>query len=177
MASEDYARATGSPRSIILDGREYQVSKFTPRDIGDLQAWLKDQVPDPRLEARKLMEGMPDAVAIEVWRTMAGEAQHWPPTISDDRSTDLLTCTTEGTARLLWVTLRRHNGVTLEEATKLAGNVSIDDLGEVMRLAGPESAAVPKATESQATTTNRGTNGSEPNSQRFTAGLSTKSTT
>ncbi len=143
--SDDYARATGSPRCIRINGSEYQVSKFTPRDIGDLQAWLKSEVPDPKLEARKLLEGLPDAVAIEVWRTMAEESKSWPPTIGDERGNQLLTSTSEGIARLLWVSLRKFNRVDLPKARELSEVVELSEINELVRLASPESADVPKA--------------------------------
>lgn len=143
--SDDYSRATGSPLSIEIDGREYRVSKLTPRDVGDIQAWLKSEIPDPRTEARKMLEGLPDAVAIEVWRTAAEEAKAWPPTLGDDRGNNLLMSSTEGVARLIWVTLRKHNGVDLAQARKLADHLDIEQVGTLIKLASPESADVPKA--------------------------------
>jgi len=137
MASDDYAKATGSPSSIRINGSEYRVSKFTPRDIGDLQQWLKEQIPDPKVEARKLLEGLPDAVAIEIWKTQAEAAKDWPPTIGDDRAQDLLVTTSEGSARLLWVTLRKHNQVDLEKARALAQEAEIETIQQVVRLASP----------------------------------------
>ena len=142
--SDDYARATGAPLSIEIDGKEYRVSKFTPRDIGDIQSWLKSEIPDPRITARKMLEGLPDAVAIEIWKTMAEEAKSWPPALGDDRGNDLLIGTTEGAARLLWVTLRKHNGIDLEKARKLTENVDLEQLTRLINLATPESADVPK---------------------------------
>jgi hypothetical protein len=143
--SEDYARAAGSALSLTIDGKEYRVSKFTPRDVGDLQAWLKSEIPDPRVEARKLLEGLPDAVAIEVWRTMAEEAKSWPPTLGDERGNQLLTTSTEGVARLIWVALRKYNGIDLAKARELAGVIELGEVNELVRLASPESADVPKA--------------------------------
>lgn len=143
--SDDYARAAGSPRSITIDGKEYRVSKFTPRDIGDIQSWLKSETPDPRQEAKKLMEGLPEIVAVEVWRTLAEEAKSWPPSLGDSRANDLLIGSTEGAARLIWVTLRKHNGVDLAKAREIATTIDMSDLNELLRLASPESAEVPKA--------------------------------
>lgn len=141
---DDFARATGSPNSIRINGATYLVSKFTPRDIGDLQAWLKSEIPDPRIEAKRLIDGLPDAVAIEIWRTMAQEAQSWPPSIGDERSNTLLTTTSEGITRLLWVTLRKHNRIDLAAARELADVVELDTITELVRLASPESTG-PKA--------------------------------
>lgn len=143
--SDDFARATGSPLYVTINGKEYRVSKFTPRDIGDIQAWFKSEVPDPRVEARKFIEGIPDAVAIEVWKTAVEEARNWPPTLGDERSNDLLVASSEGVARLLWVTLRRHNGIDLPQARQLVDHLDIGDIAELIRLASPESADVPKA--------------------------------
>lgn len=141
---DDFARAAGAPNSIRIDGKEYLVSKFTPRDIGDLQAWLKTEIPNPLIEAKRLIEGLPDAVAIEIWRTMAEESKFWPPTLEHERSNTLLTTTTEGIARLLWVTLRKNNRVDLAAARELADNIELNTITELVRLASPESGG-PKA--------------------------------
>lgn len=142
--SDDYARATGAGSFITIDGKEYHVSKFTPRDIGDLQAWLKGEIPDPRLEARKMIEGLPDAVAIEIWRTMASEAKNWPPTLADERGRDLLVSSAEGNARVLWVALRKYNRVDLAKARELADVIDMEQIGKVITMGFPESTDVPK---------------------------------
>lgn len=139
--AEDFARAVGSPRTIEIDGKEYLVSKFGPRDIGDLQAWLKDQIPDPRLEAKKLIDGVSDAVAIEIWKTMSEEAKSWPPTIFSDEGINLIMSSTEGVARLLWVTLRRENRIDLARARDLVDDVGLDQIGKLIELASPETEA------------------------------------
>jgi hypothetical protein len=142
--SDDYARATGASGFISIDGKEYRVSRFTPRDIGDLQAWLKNEIPDPRIEGRRMIEGLPDGIAREIWLTYANEAKNWPPTLGDDHGNTLLTTTTEGVARLLWVTLRRYNGIDLVKARELAAMVEISQINDIVRLASPESDNAPK---------------------------------
>jgi hypothetical protein len=144
--SDDYSRATGAPGSLRLAGREFLVGKFSPRDIGDLQAWLKEQVPDPRARARELIQGMPESVALQIWKDLSEEARDWPPSFGSAKATSLLTTNGEGIARLLWVTLRRHNpGFNLEAARALADQVDFDDVNRVIALASPESATDPKA--------------------------------
>lgn len=143
--SEDYAKATAAPSLITINGREYRVGKFGPRDIGDFEAWLKKQVPDPRLMARELCAGLPDAVAIEVWRDLSAEAMNWPPSVESRLGNKLLMGTHEGHALLVWVSLRRHNAdFTLEQARSLTQNDDNIAL-EVARLSYPEPTFDPKA--------------------------------
>lgn len=148
--SDDYAKATAAPGFIVINGREYRVGKFGPRDIGDFEAWLKTQVPDPRLIAKELCAGLPDAVALEVWRDLSAEAMNWPPTVESRQGNKLLMQTWEGHALLVWVSLRRYNaGFTIEEARLLTKNN--DELAiEVARLAYPEPDFSPKSQETGA---------------------------
>lgn len=146
--ADDFARSTASPRTITLAGREYLVGKFSPRDIGDLQAWLKEQIPDPRREAREFMEGLPDAVAIEVWKDAVERSKEWPPTIQSTIGFGLLTTSHEGNARMIWVTLRRHNpGFTLDRAREIADLVGLDDINRLVSYASIDGDGVPKKDE------------------------------
>ena len=77
--AEDFAKLTASPVPIVIQGVQYLVGKFSRRDLGDLQAWIKSQVPDPRLMAREICAGLSDAVAIRVWEDLSREAELWPP--------------------------------------------------------------------------------------------------
>jgi hypothetical protein len=143
--AEDYAKATAAPRFITIGEKEYRVGKYGPRDIGDLEAWLKTQVPDPRLKARTLCEGLPDAVALEIWRDLSMEAASWPPSIDSRQGNKLLIETWEGNAMVVWVSLRRHNGgFTLEDAKRLTKDD--DSLAtQVVTLSQPEPDWSPKA--------------------------------
>jgi hypothetical protein len=129
----------------MIGDREYRVGKFGPRDIGDFEAWLKKQVPDPRLMARDLCAGLPDAVAIEVWRDLSAEAVNWPPTVESRIGNKLLMGTHEGHALLVWVSLRRHNAsFTIDQARELTRDNDQIAL-EVARLSYPEPTFDPKA--------------------------------
>jgi hypothetical protein len=144
VPSEDYAKATAAPRYVTINGREYRVGKYGPRDIGDLEAWLKTQVPDPRLMARELCAGLPDAVALEVWRDLSAEAMNWPPDVTSRIGNKLLMNTWEGHARLVFASLSRHNAdFTLDEARTLT-KADCELAIEISNLSWPEPTFDPK---------------------------------
>ncbi len=146
MSAEDYARATDSTQTVEIDGKSWQVSKLTPRDIGDLQAFLKEQVPNPRLLARDLCAGMGDELAKHIWDSLNEEYRSWPPSLGTAEGNQLILHTFEGNARLLWVVLRRHNRhVDLDRARELAEAVDLDLINRVLAMALPEYASDPKA--------------------------------
>ncbi len=142
---DDYAKDTAAPSFITIGDRDYRVGKFGPRDLGDLQAFIKSRVPDPRLMARELCAGLPDAVAIEVWRDLSAEASRWPPSYDSREGCEVLMATWEGHAQVVWISLRRHNAdFTLERARQLTEH---DDelMMKVFILAQPEPTFDPKA--------------------------------
>jgi hypothetical protein len=142
---DDYAKAAASPRTVTIGEVAYKVSKFGPRDLGDLQAWLKSQIPDPRLMAKELCAGLSDAVALEIWRDLSQEAQDWPPTITSQEGNRLLMVTHEGNAQVLLVALRRHQaGFNIEQARKIAETISLDEITSVLNAGFPEPTFDPK---------------------------------
>ena len=146
--ADDFARATGAAGTYQIGDQTYLISKLSPRDIGDLQAYIKEVCPNPRAEALALIRegGLPEPIAMEVWKTAVEESRDWPPSMSDERGNQLITMTFEGNARLLWVLLRRYQpGVDLAKARQLAELITLDDLGALMALGAPESASDPKA--------------------------------
>ncbi len=143
--AEDYAKATARPGYVTLAGVEYRPKKFAPRDIGDLEAFLKREFPDPRLMARDLCQGLPDAVALKIWTDLNEEAKDWPVTILSAKGNHRLMFTYEGNAVLIWVALRKnHAEVTLEKARQIAEDVDTEEISELLRAGFPEDAFVPK---------------------------------
>lgn len=144
--SDDYAKSTAAPGFFEIGDDRYRAAKFTPRDIGDLNAFLKDRFPDPRLMIRELCEGLPDAVAIEIWKDLREEAKEWPPTVLSPEGSRELILTWDGNAHLAWVALRRHNkDVDLEAARQLTRDISVEKVSELFALGFPEETHDPKA--------------------------------
>lgn len=143
--AEDYAKATAAPAFIMIGDVRYRVGKIGPRDKGDLEAYIKSQVPDPRLLAKELCAGLPDAVAIEVWRDLSMEAANWPPDLASRVGNKILIETWEGNAQLLYVILRRHNAnFTIDDARAFTKND--DELAEqAFFMSLPEPTFDPKA--------------------------------
>ena len=142
---EDYAKATGAPGYVTIQGVAYRVKKFNPRDLGDLQAWLKKQMPDPRLMARELCAGLPDAVALQIWKDLSEEAKDWPPTVMSWKGNFQLMFTWEGNAMVAWVALRKHQAdVTYERALQITADATTEEIAELMRAAFPEDTFGPK---------------------------------
>jgi hypothetical protein len=134
----DMSRAVGSPTPVVIAGAQYLVSKLTARDIGDLQEFVKHKCPDPRLMARDLCGGLPDVVALEVWRSLAEEARDWPPQVGSEKAREILNMTSEGVAYQVWVYLRKYNkSVDLGEARRIADVISDEDLTDLLVAASP----------------------------------------
>ena len=139
--NEDYAKATAAGVPVTIGGREYRAAKFGPRSYGDLNAWLKKQKPDPRMMAKELCAGLPDAVALQIWRDLQDEAQDWPLSLDHAEGNRLLTLTSEGAAQVVWVMLRKYQPhVTLEKAGEIAADITSEELNELI---GARSAAEP----------------------------------
>lgn len=142
---DDYARATGQPAPILLDGKEYRVGKLRPVDLGRLQAWLKTKVPNPLELVRPHMDGLPDEVAKHVWTLAYEEFKRWPPQFGDEATIDLLVGA-EGQAEFLLVALGRYlPGFTRADAEQLVERIELDDFMAVMALAMPGAVGDPKA--------------------------------
>ena len=180
--NEDYAKATAAGVPVTIGGGEYRAAKFGPRSYGDLNAWLKKQKPVARMMATELScRGLPDAVALQIWRDLQDEAQDWPLSLDHAEGNRLLTLTSEGAAQVVWVMLRKYQPhVTLEKAGEIAADITSEELNELIRLGLPEPTHDPKAetslkdqapTESPSVTKN-----SDADWQNFTGGHLTIST-
>jgi hypothetical protein len=143
--NNDYAKDTAAGQPVTIGGKEYRAAKFGPRSLGDLTAWLKKQVPDPRLQIRELCEGLGDGVALQIWRDLQDAAQDWPPSLLTPEGNLLLTGSSEGAAQVIWVSLRKHQPyITLEKALEMALDIENEELFELIRLGFPEGTFVPK---------------------------------
>ena len=150
--SDDYAKATARPGYVVLDGVEYRNRKFNPRDIGDLEAYLKREFPDPRLMARELCRGLSDAVALQIWNDLSEEAKDWPVAAMSSRGSYQLMFTWEGNAHLTWVSLRKHHAeIDLAKAREITKDATTEEIAELVRACFPEDTFAPKDQTSLAT--------------------------
>lgn len=141
----DIALLTGAPRAITLDGAEYKVSPLRPRDLGELQAWIKDRVPHPIDALKPHLDGLDPAERQALLKEAYKEARDWPPSIGSDKGAGLLA--TEGRGKVLEVVLRRHQpGITPAEAEALAERITGAEFVAAMNLAFGREGEAPKAT-------------------------------
>lgn len=145
--SDDYALATGAPVTVTAAGRQWVVHTLRPRDFGEIEAWLKSVIPDPRIEAAKLLKAqdLPEAVAKHVYDRAVEEArENWPPTL-DSPAAQIQLGTPEGEARILFQVLRRGQpALTLEQAGQLAEQFSPAELQAIFAAASPGDPGDPK---------------------------------
>jgi hypothetical protein len=140
----------GAPRAWNFAGRDWQVSGLTPYQLGRLTARLKDVVPHPVEEVKKLLKDgtftaeerkvlFDEARAAAVPRyemqgRRAVQVGGWPPSFGSQQSSDLF-FDGEGIAFFLWVVLAKHQPeLTLADAEKLAPLCDVAALGALMAL-------------------------------------------
>lgn len=149
--SHDYGRPTGQPRKVTLAGVEYQVPKLTPSILGELDTWLKEQVPNPRVAARddlRAMADLPEEVQKHVWTTAVEEARDWPPRHDSVQGNTLLFHTYAGLSQFLFSLLKRTTpGITIEQAGAIVDSLSEDgkDVQALLEAVSPGEVGDPKA--------------------------------
>jgi hypothetical protein len=170
--SRELADLTAAPRTFAHAGVEYPVPKLRLRDVGEMQAWLMDHVPSPLAEARRHLDGLPEAVAIHVWDRAAEAARSWPPSPESPEGMARLS-QPDGQALLVWIFLRRAiPGLTRDGSDLIAEAMSAADFARLMAAAGPGDPSDPK---SPGTPSPSAGAASSPGSPSGTAGRSGKS--
>jgi hypothetical protein len=150
--TDDYAKATAAPGYVRIGAVEYRARKFSPRDIGDCEAWLKQEFPDPRMKARELCAGMSDAVALVIWQELSEEATDWPVAAMSAKGSYHLMFTWEGNAYLAWAAFRRNQAdITLDRAREITADATTEEIAALVRAVFPEETFLPKDPASTAT--------------------------
>lgn len=143
----NYAIHTGQNRTVTLGGTSYIVAQFGPASIGRLNAWIKSQFPDPRVEGQKRAIAFKDLpeLAKHVWEEAVNEARLWPPTIDDTVGQTALFTHSEGIALLVYTALGKHNGsITRDRAAEIAETITIEEVGAIFAAMLPEGLTPPK---------------------------------
>lgn len=134
----DLAIVTGAERTVIVAGTTYRVPKFTPAILGRINAWLKDQIPNPKDRARDRMVGLPDSVALAIWQDAIEEAKSWPLTMGSPKG-DAYLMQFDGATRILYELLRVTTpGFDLGQAEQMMNQIGMEGINHILSLAGME---------------------------------------
>lgn len=144
----DIDQQVGAPRAWTFAGREWAVSGLTPWQIGQLTARLKEVVPHPVEEAKKLLRDgvltaeerktILDAARAEAeprYLTEGGRTVQvggWPPAFGSTAASEHFFYGV-GISYFLWVVLAKHQpALTLAEAEATAAHFGVADLEALM---------------------------------------------
>lgn len=142
---DNMAIVSAAARELTIRGKRYAVAKVTPRMFGRLQALVMDRYPDPRVKVRQLMEGLPDEVQKEMWRGAVIEAKSWPPRIGSSEGNSIL-MSPEGMDLFVHLVIGPSiGGFTVDDASKLVDDMTMDEFQALVALAMPGDPMRPKA--------------------------------
>jgi hypothetical protein len=141
---DDLATLTAASRRITLDDVDYQVPRLTPRMAGRLQAWVKEQIPNPRTEAREHMQGQSDVVAMHIWDLAVEEARDWPPSLDSPEANALLMSPEGQAVFLLTIFGPSIAGFDLARAERIADRITLEDFNRLLQLVSPGEPSDPK---------------------------------
>ena len=143
---DDLATVTAAPKTFRLDGADYAVPKLRPREMGEIQAWIKSRFPDPRVEARLAIQDCKfESLAHKIWEAAEAQAKEWPPKFGSSRVEAEL-ATADGFGFMVWILLRRTvPGLDQARARELADRLEAAEFKQLLTLAMPEGLDDPKA--------------------------------
>lgn len=106
-----------SPRPAIIAGREYMLHPLTDADRGEFAAWVQERI--LAINARACASLSPEAQVTLTREAMA--AYHRVEQTLDCDEAKRITATSDGAARLLWLSMRRTHG-----------SLSVDDVRQMI---------------------------------------------
>ncbi len=78
------ADLTAAPRTATIGGKTFPIKPLRPRDLGIVEAWIRDHVPGPLAAIRPALDlyaGDPEAKRVLLERAYADQLT-WPPAIT-----------------------------------------------------------------------------------------------
>jgi hypothetical protein len=127
----DLATLTAQPRTLDVGGRAYQVHPLTLDDLGALQKWVNDQLPDPLALVRGQLDGFSPEQQKFLLKEAIDAARRGKPRLGTPEA-DALTGSLEGLRELLFLAIRRGDpAFTREAAAGLCGQLTMTDLAAV----------------------------------------------
>lgn len=140
----DAATMTGAPNEIELGGRTFKLSPLTVADLGELQAWVLAQLPDPIAVARQLAEGQPAEIAKEILLSAYEDTRNGARRLGSAEANAALK-SLAGFRELLYLHGRKHHPEMTREAWEALLTAALRDEITVLsaRLAEENGGAIP----------------------------------
>lgn len=147
------AALSGAPRTVEIAGERYQIYPLTLSDLGELQAWLEGQLPDPLAIVRRHIDscGVPMEQAKFLYAEAMREASKTRIHLSSAEAMPHLN-SPSGICELLYLAIRKGRpGWTREQARDLVDGMTPAEVSRIQQIseldqvtpgpAGPEAPA------------------------------------
>jgi hypothetical protein len=134
----DLATLNGRGRPLSVDGATYLLYPLTIADLGELQAWVEAQWPDPLLKVRERLDEFPPALQRELVREAAALAARPKPRIGTPEA-DALVFSAAGWQEIAYLSIRKGRpDFTREQAARLCARLTEGELARVYSQTGVE---------------------------------------
>lgn len=147
----DLDQLTDQPTPVRIGGKEYLFSELPLESLGELQKWLRTNVPNPLVAVRQHLDGFDAEQQAALLDQARRDALHWPPKVGTARGAAALLGDEPGQVEVLWVALRVHQPTcTRDQAARLYKQLKREALSEQRR--AKAAGEKPDAVESQKVT-------------------------
>ena len=124
-----------APNHWRVENRTYAVRRLSASGVRELENLVRQRTPDPRLDLRAVVAGMPADLAAKVWEIEAAKLPAWPPPLGSPQA-NMVLASDEGKALIVHLATRRdHPEMTREKAAELVERLGdADDDGPLSDL-------------------------------------------
>lgn len=149
--SDALSAITAPSHLVTIGGTPYRVSPLSYNLLGELEAWINRQLPDPIAMAKKMAEGLPDKQAEAVIMEGFRMAMLGPVRIQSPEAARVIESPAGG-SYVLWLSLRTHQpNLMLADMERLVDSLSPADFAALQKLIFDEDQA-PKSPAATGTT-------------------------
>ena len=140
-------RLSNSGIEIDAAGRRIKVAQVTMRHQGELQAIIRETQPYPSTHAKKVIAGLPPAVATEIMKQAIKEDQFWPLPVASGDGINFLLASEKGQKMLFKVACQGANKFTEEQIDEIFLDLTAIEMNRiaVIAITGEDSIGDPKA--------------------------------
>lgn len=145
MDPNDLSVVSAAPVTVTVDGVDYKIGPLKVRELGLLQAWIKEQVPHPIEAVKGHLGGLPEPLQIALLEGARKDAYRWPPKLNSPEANTLL-AGEEGEKELVHLIFTKHQpSLTRADTDAIAGKLGLDDFKRVAEVAFGKGPDAPKS--------------------------------